>query len=254
MLRAITREVSAAIGRCELTHLARETIDVGQARRQHEDYERRLAGAGCTVARLAAGDDMPDSVFVEDLAVVFDELAIVTRPGAESRRVETPAVADALAAYRPLARIEPPGTLDGGDVLIAGKRVFVGESQRTNAAAISQLSRYLAPHGFTVHIVPVRGCLHLKSAVTAVSADTLLINPEWAAAEHFRPLHAVEVHPIEPYGANALLVGGTVIYPTAFPRTAARLRGHGVRVAEVDVSELAKAEGAVTCCSLIFEV
>jgi len=249
----LTRDVSAAITRCELTHLAREPIDLQRARRQHEAYEQGLRNAGCDVVRLAAGDDMPDSVFIEDIAVVFDELAIVTRPGAESRRVETAAVVEALVAYRPLAYIEPPGTIDGGDVLVAGKRVFVGESRRTNATAISQMGRLLGPYRYTVHIVPVQGCLHLKSAVTAVGDDTLLINPEWVPADPFRSFTLLEVHPIEPYGANVVRVGAGVIYPEAFPRTSERLQRHGIRVTEVDVSELAKAEGAVTCCSLIFE-
>jgi dimethylargininase len=250
---ALTREVSAGIVRCELTHLAREPIDLQTARRQHEAYEQTLKDAGCSVVRLATGDEMPDSVFIEDIAVVFAELAIITRPGAESRRAETTAVAEALADHRPLVSIEPPGTLDGGDVLVAGMQVFVGESPRTNAAAISQMGRLLAPHRYTVHSVPVRGCLHLKSAVTAISDDTLLINPEWAPAERFRPFQLLDVHPAEPYGANALRIGETVIYPTAFPRTRARLDARGVRVADVEVSELAKAEGAVTCCSLIFD-
>ena len=250
---ALTREVSDAFERCELTHRAREAIDLEQARRQHAAYERRLNEAGCTVVRLPADDQMPDSVFIEDIAVVFDEVAIVTRPGARSRRAETRVVADALAVYRPLAAIESPGTLDGGDVLTVGKRVFVGESQRTNAAARSQLARHLSAHGYTVHLVPVRGCLHLKSAVTDVSSDTLLINPEWVPADCFRPLHTLDVHPLEADGANALRVGDRVIYPIAFPRTAVRLQDRGVRLVEVDVSEIAKAEGAVTCCSVIFD-
>lgn len=250
---AMTREVSAAIGRCELTHLARAPIDLQTARRQHDAYEERLKDAGCTVVRLAADDEMPDSVFIEDIAIVFAEVAIITRPGAESRWGETTAVAQALGVYRPLVSIEPPGTLDGGDVLVAGTRVFVGESPRTNAAAVSQMDRLLAPRGYTVQTVPVHGCLHLKSAVTAVSEDTLLINPDWAPAERFRSFQLLDVHPAEPYGANGLLIGDTVIYPTAFPRTRARLDARKVRVANVDVSELAKAEGAVTCCSLIFD-
>ena len=196
---------------------------------------------------------MPDSVFIEDTAVVFDEVAVITRPGAVSRQGETAAVAEAMAVYRPVVQIEAPATIDGGDVLTVGRRVFVGESTRTNAAAISQLARHLAPSGYTVHIVSVRGCLHLKSAVTAVSEDTLLINPEWVEAERFRPLRAIEVHPAEPFGANVVRVGRGLVYPTAFPRTCARLEGHGFSVAQVDVSEVAKAEGAVTCCSLIFE-
>ena len=252
MRLALTRDISPAIVRCELTHLAREPIDLPTLRRQHDAYEQRLKDAGCSVVRLAAEEEMPDSVFIEDIAVVFDELAIITRPGALSRRGETGAVADAIAAYRPLVHIEEPATIDGGDVLTVGKRVFVGESLRTNAAAISQMARHLAPHGYTVHIVPVRGCLHLKSAVTAVSDDTLLINTAWVPAERFRPLTLLEVHPAEPCGANALRVGAAVIYPTAFPRTCARLKARGMLVAEVDVSEIAKAEGAVTCCSLVF--
>jgi len=191
-------------------------------------------------------------VFVEDVAIVFDELAIITRPGAQSRRGETSAVAEALAVYRPLVYVDEPGTLDGGDVLTIGKRVFVGESRRTNAAAITQMGRYLAPYGYTVHIVPVRGCLHLKSAVTAISDDTLLVNPDWVPPDRFRPLQLLDVHPAEAYAANALFVGGNVIYPAAFPRTRARMDARGIQVVEVDVSELAKAEGAVTCCSLIF--
>lgn len=249
----MTRAISPALERCELAHIARQAIDLAVARRQHESYERALAEAGCRVNRIAAGDDMPDSVFIEDAAVVVDELAVVTRPGAESRRGETAAVASALAPYRRLVTIEPPGTLDGGDVLRVGRRVFVGESARTNAAAMSQMARHLAPFGYTVHAVPVDGCLHLKSAVSAISEDTLLFNPDWVHADGFRPLNLVEVDPAEAYAANALLVGDALIYPTAFPRTAARIRQQGGRVVEVDVSELAKAEGAVTCCSLIFE-
>jgi dimethylargininase len=252
MRLALTRDISPAIVRCELTHLAREPIDLEAARRQHDAYEQQLKLAGCSIVRLAAEEEMPDSVFIEDIAVVFDELAVITRPGAMSRRGETAAVAQAIAAYRPIAQIDEPATIDGGDVLAVGKRVFVGESARTNAAAISQLARHLAPHGYVVHIVPVRGCLHLKSAVTAVSDDTLLINPEWVSAGCFRPFTLIDVHPAESYGANALRVGAEVIYPTAFPRTCARLESRGIRVAQVDVSEIAKAEGAVTCCSLIF--
>jgi dimethylargininase len=250
---AMTREISAAIVRCELTHVAREPIDLETARRQHEAYETRLTEAGCEVVRLPASDDLPDSVFIEDTAVVFDELAIIARPGPASRRSETVVVADALAAYRStIIAIEPPGTLDGGDVLTIGKRVFVGESQRTNAAAISQMARALTPHGYTVHIVSVRGCLHLKSAVTAIAQDAVLVNPEWVSADSLRPVAILDVHPAEPFGANALLIGDVVIYPTAFPRTAARLAARGVHLLEADVSEIAKAEGAVTCCSLVF--
>ena len=251
MPRAITRAVNAGIARCELTHLTRQPIDLDRVRRQHDAYEQRLKAAGYAVTQLAAEGDIPDSVFIEDIAVVFDELAVVTRPGAVSRRAETAAVADALRPLRPLHTIDPPGTIDGGDVLTIGRRVFVGESRRTNAASIAQLRAILAPHGYTVTGVAVRGCLHLKSAVTAIADDLLLINRDWVPAEPFQACRLVDVDPAEPTGANALRLDDGVIYPVTFPRTRARMEARGIRVLDVDVSEIAKAEGAVTCCSVI---
>jgi dimethylargininase len=249
---AITRAISAAIGQCELTHLQRQAIDVGKARAQHGAYERRLHEAGCAVVRLPSDDTLPDSVFVEDTALVFDELAIVTRPGASSRRGETTAVAEALSAYRTVRQIGPPATMDGGDVLVMHKRVLVGESQRTSRSAIAQLAQMLGPWGYVVEDVRVTGCLHLKSAVTALSDEALVINRAWVPAVQFQPYRLVDVDPTEPSGANALRIGDSVIYPAAYPRTRARLEAQGVHVVDVDVSELIKAEGAVTCCSLVF--
>jgi dimethylargininase len=251
---AITREISTSIDRCELTHLSRQAIDIPKARAQHEAYEHRLNQAGCSVVRLPTADDLPDSVFIEDIAVVFDELAVVARPGAPSRRGETECVAEALQAYGPLRRIEAPGTLDGGDVLTVGKRVFVGRSQRTNEAAISQLAQILQPYGYQVCGLTVDGCLHLKSAVTALSDSQLLINRGWAPADQFQSsFQLIEVDKSEPYAANALRIGNAVIYPTGYPRTRARLEEAGVHILDVDVTELIKAEGAVTCCSLILD-
>lgn len=248
---ALTREVSPGLGDCELTHLARVPIDVDLARAQHRSYEQALRDAGCSVEHLDASPDMPDSVFVEDIAVVFDELAIVTRPGAASRRAETAAVASALARYRSVQMIQAPGTVDGGDVLVAGRRVFVGRSTRTNDAAVEQIRQMLTPFGYTVCGVQVTGCLHLKSAVTALGGDLLLANPDWIDRAAFAGFELVEVDPLEPMAANALRVDDRVIYPTAFPRTAERIARRGLRLESIDASELAKAEGAVTCCSLI---
>ena len=251
-LIALTREVSSAITRCELTHHPRAPIDVDVARAQHRAYQQCLAEAGCTVLRLEAGPEMADSVFVEDIAVVFDEVAIVTRPGAPSRRQETPAVAEALARYRVLRLIEAPATADGGDVLVVGRNVFVGCSSRTNGAAIDQMRQFLGPYGYTVMGVGVSGCLHLKSAVTRVADDCLLINRDWISIEPFSTFDFIDVHPDEPYGANALRVGGEVVYAASFPRTRERLERSGLCLRSVDVSEIAKAEGALTCCSLVF--
>ena len=252
-LIAVTRPVSPAIARCELTHLARTAIDVDLAREQHQAYERALEAAGCRIVRIDAAPDLADSVFVEDAAVVFDEVAIVTRPGALSRRAETPAVAAALERYRPLRFIGDPATLDGGDVLAAGRRVFVGVSGRTNQAAVRQLQSILDPYGYEVRSVAVTGCLHLKSAATALSPDRLLVNPGWVAPGSLPSLDLVEVDPGEPYAANIVRAGGALVYPAAFPRTRERLERLGLRISTVEVGELAKAEGAVTCCSVIFE-
>jgi len=251
---ALTREVSASLARCELTHLARTPIDVQVARAQHAAYERALAEAGYRVERVSAEADMPDSVFVEDIAVVFDDVAIITRPGAESRRRERTAVAAALESYRPLRMIDAPATLDGGDVLTVGRRVFIGVSTRTNPAAIAQMRQILGPRGYTVCEVVVTGCLHLKSAVTALSDDTVLVNPDWVPPAAFSAFDQVAIDQREPTAANALRLSDRIVFPAAFPRTAERLAARGFNVVTVDASELAKAEGAVTCCSLVFEV
>jgi dimethylargininase len=248
---ALTRAVSPALAACEITHLSRVPIDVDRARAQHAAYESALADAGYRVERLPAAPEMPDGVFVEDVAVVFDEIAIATRPGAESRRGEVCTAAAALSRYREVRAIEAPGTIDGGDVLIAGKRVFVGLSSRTNASAVGRMRALLAPRGYTVHEVAVTGCLHLKSAVTVINEGMLLLNPDWADAASFGGFELLVVDPREPAAANALRLCDRVIFPSAFPWTAERLRARGLPLVSVDVSELAKAEGAVTCCSLI---
>ena len=252
-LIAITREVSSTMDRCELTHLPRVPIDVARAAAQHQEYERALARLGCSTERLPSLAAMPDAVFIEDTAVVFDEFAIITRPGAVSRRAETVAVADALRSFRPVSFIEPPGTMDGGDVLVVGRTILIGRSARTNGAAVAQLTRLVDRYGYEVRPVGLRGCLHLKSAVTAVSDDVLVVNRQWLSAEQLQPFECVDVPPDEPGAANVVRVGGRILAARAFPRTRERLEARGLQVIDVDVSEIAKAEGALTCCSLIFK-
>ncbi len=253
-LIALTRDVSPTLGDCELTHLSRESIDLERARAQHRAYEQALAGLGCRVERLPAEPELPDAVFVEDTAVVVDEVAVITRPGAGSRRPETSSMAVALSAYRRLAAIAAPGTLDGGDVLRLGRQVFVGRSSRSNEAGVEGLRCALQPLGYSVTEVQVRGCLHLKSAVTEVGPGMLLVNPAWVEPGAFGPTRVIEVDPDEPMAANGLRVGDAVLYARAFPRTERRLETHDIHVVAVDLSELAKAEGAVTCCSVVFPV
>jgi dimethylargininase len=219
---AITREVSPSIAECELTHLRRRAIDLEVARAQHARYADALRAAGCEVRMLPADPGFPDGVFVEDAAVVFDEIAVIARPGAARRRGETEAVAVALAPFLSQTRIEPPATLDGGDVLRVGRRVFVGMSGRTDRTAVDQLEVALRSHGYTLRPIPVDACLHLKSAVTQVAPDAVLLNPRWVDRDTFAGLQTIA--------------------------------GRGIQIAPVDVSELQKAEGAVTCCSLVFEV
>lgn len=251
MLIALTRPVPPSIARCELTHLQREPIDLCRAGEQHRRYEEALSAAGCKVRRLHAAPDLPDSVFVEDAAVVLPEIAVIARPGAASRHPELATVAEALREHRPLAFIESPGTLDGGDVLCVGSRVYVGQTSRTNPEAIRQLRALTAPLGYEVQAVHVSGCLHLKTAVTQVSEDAVLLNPEWIDAEVFDGLDPVEVDPGEPLAANALRIANTVLFPAAYPRTRQRLEERGLTVRTIQADELAKAEAGLTCCSIL---
>ena len=253
-LIALTRAISPRMVDCELTHLARTPIDLPRAEAQHEAYEALLRTLGCEVRRVSAAPAYPDAVFIEDTAVVVDELAVLTRPGAASRRGEVEGVAEALASLRPCVRLTAPATLDGGDVLRIGRRLFVGHTPRTNEAGIAQLRDALAPHGYTVTAVPVTGCLHLKSAVTAVDEATVLLNPAWVDPTVFAAYRVLLVDPAEPMAANILRVGEALLYADAYPRTLAILGAAGHRPHLVDASELAKAEGAVTCCSVLLRL
>lgn len=251
---AITRPVSPKMGECELTHLPRKPIDAALAARQHRAYEEALESLGCKVVQAETLPRLPDSVFVEDCAVVVDELAILTRPGAESRRPEVASMVEAIGQFRELEFIQPPGLLDGGDVLRIGKQMWVGQSGRSNPAGLAQMQKILHPLGYTVHGVEVTGCLHLKSAVTQVAADSVLLNPNWVDAGIFQDFKIIETHPGEPGAANALLIGEQVIYPADFPKTAQRLREAGIELFLVENSEVIKAEGGVTCGSVVFDV
>lgn len=238
------------MGECELTHVERQPIDLDRARAQHAAYISALMEAGCRVIEVSPAPHLPDSVFIEDTAVTVDEVAVIARPGAVSRRAEVPAVAAEIARHRPVRRMQPPGTLDGGDVLRIGRTLFVGVSGRTNGAGVGSLRDAVAPFGYRVVPVPVTGCLHLKTAVTAVAPDLLLVNPLWVPTHTFGLRH-IEIAPEEPFAANALLIGERVIHAAEFSATRRRLLGAGIDVLPVDMSELSKAEGGVTCCSIV---
>jgi dimethylargininase len=248
---ALTREVSPAIADCELTHLERVPIDLDRARLEHAAYERALVAEGCLVQRVPAPADEPDAVFIEDTAVVLDELAVITRPGAASRRAETIGVTESLRALRPIARIREPGTLDGGDVLRIGRRIYVGVGARTNDAGVDQLRALTALHGYEVRAVRFTGALHLKTAVTLVGDELVLVNPAWVDATLFEGARSLSIDPREPFAANALLIGERVLHGEQFPKTRRVLETAGVSVVPVPAAELAKAEGGVTCCCLL---
>ena len=245
MLTAIVREVSARFAECEVSFQERTPIDVALARRQHAEYCAALTELGAHVVTLPALDEYPDCVFVEDPIVVLDEVAIVTRMGAESRRGESESLASAVARYRELLVIEGPGTLEGGDVMRIGKTLYVGISKRTNVAGLQQLARLVAPFGYWVTPVEVRGCLHLKSACCYVGHDTVLARREWIDTDGFCGLRFVDV--ADP---NVLVVGDGVV--VSGDEAGSAVERVGLRARRVEISEFVKADAGVTCMSVMF--
>lgn len=253
MVIAITREVSSRFNECEITHIDRTPIDLDIARKQHHEYVQTLAKIGCQIIELDEEQDLPDSVFVEDTAFILPEVAVITRPGADSRKPETESIIQALSSHRPLVHVVAPATVDGGDVLVLGKNIFIGMSTRSTPEAVTQLQGLLDNYGYTVVGVKLTDCLHLKTAVTRVDDNTLLINKNWVSPEHFTGFDLIDVDSSEPFAANCLPVKDVIIYPTTFPNTQKKLEQKGFKIVNVNLDELAKAEGAVTCCSLIIE-
>jgi dimethylargininase len=254
MLTAITRAVSPAIVHCELTFVARQPIDLEKARAQHRAYEALLEKLGARVHSLPGEPDLPDSMFVEDPAIVLEELAVILPLGTEARRREAQSLAQTLAKFRKLEYVALPGAMEGGDILRIGRKLFAGLSSRTNAEGIRQLATILAPLSYEVIAVPVTGCLHLKSAVTHLGGRTLLANRAWFDPQPLAGFECIDVDPAEPHGANALALANTIIFPASFPRTRARIEARGFHVTPLDISELQKAESGLTCSSLIFDV
>ncbi|MGB7283897.1 MAG: arginine deiminase family protein [Candidatus Acidiferrum sp.] len=253
MLTAITRAVSPAIVNCELSFIPRQPIDLEIARAQHRTYEQLLGKLGKQVISLSAEPNLPDSMFVEDPAIVLDELAVIFPLGTESRRPEAASLAQAISKFRELEYVSLPATLEGGDILRIGRKLFVGLTKRSNAEGLRQLASILAPHNYDVVAVRVTGCLHLKSAVTGLGRNTLLANRAWFDAAPLSGFEWIDVDPAEPHAANALALGNTVIFPASFSRTRVLIEARGFHVIPIDISELQKAESGLTCSSLIFQ-
>jgi dimethylargininase len=254
MLAALTRAVSPNLDRCELTFHARREIDIDLAIAQHHEYERALTELGLRIISLPAEPDMPDSMFVEDPVVVVDEIAVTTRMGAASRAGEGEALARALAPYRPIHHLGGPATLEGGDVIRVDRELFVGVSTRTNEAGIEQLRAILEPFGYSVHAVPVDRCLHLKSAACSIGNGAILANTAWIDTTALLGYRIIPVPADEPDAANVLRIGDTVLMPDCFPKTAQLLSREGLKIRTLDISELMKAEAAITCSSVVFRI
>jgi dimethylargininase len=247
-LRALVRPTSRKLADGQLTHLERVPVDIDLAERQWADYCDALSTWGFETVRVPGDDDLPDSVFVEDAVVIFDDLAVLTSPGAESRRAETDAVAATLRTLGiETAALELPGTLDGGDVLKIDRTVYVGQGGRTNGEGIRQLRALLAPRGWTVVGVPVTKVLHLKSAVTALPDGTVIGFPDEVDVPSIFPRSL----PVPEKGAAAVVLShDTVLMAASVPRSAALVESLGYRVIAVDISEFEKLEGCVTCLSV----
>lgn len=252
MLKAITRAVSRSIGCCELTFKPRESVDYAKAVSQHEAYRHLLSRRGVEVLHIEACEAHPDCCFVADTAVVLDELAIMASMGAQARRGETSAVEKILSHHREIARIEPPCTLDGGDVVCLGREIFVGCSGRTNPQGIEALTRIVRPFGYRVTPVAVTGSLHLTTACSALDEETVLLNPCWIDDKPFSRFAILPVPEAEPWAANILRLGETICVEADSPRTLQLVGRYCADVEVIDISEFRKAEGSLSCLSILF--
>jgi dimethylargininase len=252
MIVALTRPTGDELLDCELTHIDRTPIDVRRAIVQHDDYVDVLRSLDVKVVELPRLPGHPDAVFVEDTALVLDEVAVLLRPGAESRRGEVASMREALAGYRKCITMEAPASLDGGDVIVFGRRILVGETSRSNAVGIAALGELLEPYGYTVEGVPVQGVLHLKSAATVVDSETIILYKDYVNLD-FLGAKLIAAHPDEPQGANVVRVGDALLVDSSAPRTIARLERHTDNLVAVHVDEFAKAEGAISCKGVIFD-
>lgn len=250
---AVTRPVSASLADCQLTHVARTPLDVGRAREQHEHYEAALRQLGAEVVRVPAADDLPDAVFVEDVAIVLEDCALVATMGSPVRRRERDAVASVLARYVETVHAHGEGRFDGGDVLRIGRTLHVGVSARTDRAGFELVRDFAVRRGFDVNPVPVRGCLHLKTAATCIGEHTVLVDPAFVPPERFAGAQVLHVHAGEVGAANALRLGESLLVIEGAPRTAEMLARAGFQPRTLDISELEKAEAGLTCMSILID-
>jgi dimethylargininase len=250
---ALTHVPSPNLDQGERTHVARQAIDYVQAVAQHREYCRMLHDCGIQVRTLDVNRHLPDGTFIEDTAIILDEVAVLASMGTEARRAELAGIEPELRKYREVHRILPPATIEGGDVLRLGRTLLVGLSARTGSAGVQALEAIVGRYGYQVLPVPVRKCLHLKTACTALPDGGLLVNPAWLDEESLHGFDKICIPAGEPWAANTLLVGGTICLAAEHVQTAQLLRQGGFAVRTVRLSQFAKAEGGATCLSLLFD-
>lgn len=253
MLTALTRQVSGAMNECQLTYAERQSINIEKAQLQHRNYEKYLESIGIKVISLDTDPSLPDCTFVEDTAIVTDEIAVITHMGAASRRAEAEKIVSVLEKFRPLKFINNSGTIEGGDVIKVGRVLYVGVSSRTNLDGIDQLSRLLSPYDYEIVPVKVHGCLHLSTGATFLGNQTFLVNPKWIDTSEFKKFDIIPVEENEPWAGNTLNLKGKILLPESSLKTAEKISKKGFEVATVDISELEKAEAGLTCMCVLFE-
>ena len=252
-VRAITRGVSRRIAACQLTYRSREEVNYEKATSQLERYCELLRKWNVDLLPLTASDSYPDCCFVQDTAVVLDEVCVIASMGAPARLGEVSEVEKAVAHFRKIRRIFAPATLDGGDVVQFGKRLFVGLSTRTNARGIAALASIVEAFGYTVVPVAVNGGLHLTTGCGIVNDETVLLNPRWLDASAFKGLRQLHVSEEEPWAANTIRVENSVCLEEGVPMTRELVEPYVGSIDTLDISEFRKAEGSLSCLSLIFK-
>jgi dimethylargininase len=247
---AIVRDVPDSFDWCIKPDPA-AVIDVGLAKKQHGTYKNTLQKLGLELMIIASDDRYPDCCFVEDTAIIVGEAAVVPSMGAPSRIGEEVEVRNVLAGYKSLLEVNLPAMMDGGDVLLIDKKIFVGLSKRTNREAVSHLQE-ISPAGYEVIAVPLAGVLHLKSACTYLGDDCVLMCKGHFDDDVFTAYNKIVVHPEDAYSANCLAVNDRVLISNGFPRTRSALEAAGFDTIEMDMSEFRKAGGSLTCLSILF--
>ncbi len=253
MAIAFVRRPASSLVHCEVTHVAREEIDLPSAFRQHQEYRQAIQNGGVTVESLPPEESFPDGACIEDNAIILPELAVIASMGTASRQSEPALLVSVLSRHRRLVDVSPPATIEGGDVFRIGKTLYVGASSRTNRAGVNALRDVVEPLGYGVVLLPIRGCLHLKTACTPLDDDTLLVNPDWLDGDALKTFRLVSIPSEEPFAANVLRLPAGILGNAAYPRTLDRIQAHGYPVTGVELTEFSKAEAGPTCLSLIVD-